>query len=240
MEELAQRLVLWIREKVIFAGARGVVVGMSGGVDSSVVAVLGKRAFPNNILGLILPCFNAKKDIEDAQKVASLFSIPTHIIVLDKIYEMLKEILPQEGVSPEVQRLALGNIKPRLRMLVLYYFANRLNYLVLGTGNKSELTVGYFTKYGDGGVDLLPLGNLVKSEVRRLALHLGIPEEIVYKVPSAGLWEGQTDEGEMGLTYEELDRYILTGEATVQIKEKIEAMKASSQHKRMPPPIPVF
>jgi len=216
-----------------------VIVNMSGGLDSSVVAVLSKRAFPENMLGLILPCFSSKTDIEHAQLVASLFSIPTQTIVLDDIYKTIVDCLPKQRFNPSTERIALGNIKPRLRMLFSYYFANRLNYLVLGTGNKSELTVGYFTKYGDGGVDLLPLGNLVKTQVRQLALHLGIPPEIIYKIPSAGLWEGQTDEGEMGLTYEELDRYILKGEATSSVRERIEVMKASSEHKRMPPPIPL-
>jgi NAD+ synthase len=110
----------------------------------------------------------------------------------------------------------------------------------VGTGNRSELSVGYFTKYGDGGVDILPLGNLVKSQVRELAIHLGIPDEIIQKPPSAGLWEGQTDEGEMGITYEELDRCIIMGEVGEEIKREVDAMMAGSAHKRATPPIPPF
>jgi len=134
-------------------------------------------------------------------------------------------------------RLALANIKPRLRMTALYYVANRFNYLVAGTENRSELTVGYFTKYGDGGADILPIANLVKSQVYELARFLGVPEKILRRTPSAGLWAGQIDEAEMGLTYEQLDRYILTGEAPRHVKERIEHLHRISEHKRQRPPI---
>jgi NAD+ synthase len=135
--------------------------------------------------------------------------------------------------------LAIANLKPRLRMLTLYYFANKLNYLVVGTGNKSELTMGYFTKYGDGGVDILPLGDLLKSEVKQLAVELNVPHEIINKAPSAGLWAGQTDEGEMGITYAELDK-ILSGDLAGIGKNKIELVnkrKTQSHHKRNLPEI---
>ena len=122
-------------------------------------------------------------------------------------------------------------------MLTLYYFANKRKYMVVGSSNRSELSVGYFTKYGDGGVDILPLGNLVKGQVRKLAGFLGIPQQIIDKPPSAGLWEGQTDEGELGLSYEELDRYLVTGEASNELREKIESMIVASNHKRLPPPV---
>jgi NAD+ synthase len=125
-------------------------------------------------------------------------------------------------------------------MITLYYLANRLRYLVVGTSNKSELSIGYFTKYGDGGADILPLGNLVKSQVRQLAIDLSIPEEIIAKPPSAGLWSGQTDEREMGITYQELDRYLTSGEAGAEIKKKVDAMVEGSAHKRSTPSIPPF
>ena len=134
-------------------------------------------------------------------------------------------------------RLAAANLKPRLRMTTLYAFANHLDYRVLGTDNRSELAVGYFTKYGDGGADLLPLGSLVKGEVRDLARHLGVPERIVAKPPSAGLWAGQTDEAEMGLTYEQLDAYLLTGAAPPAVKARVDALHAASAHKRALPRI---
>ena len=137
--------------------------------------------------------------------VAEQFSIPTKTVVLDAAYDTLLKVLPDDRVAPEVSRLAKANIKARLRMLTLYYFANRLKYMVVGSGNRDELSLGYFTKYGDGGVDIQPLGNLLKGQVRELARFLGIPQPIINKPPSAGLWEGQTDEGELGLSYDELD-----------------------------------
>ena len=125
-------------------------------------------------------------------------------------------------------------------MVTLYYFANRLNYLVVGAGNRSELSVGYFTKYGDGGVDIMPLGNLVKGQVRELAHFLRIPQKIMDKPPSAGLWQGQTDEAEMGFSYADLDRYLTTGIASDTVKQKIESMASASNHKRQPPPVAKF
>jgi NAD+ synthase len=136
-------------------------------------------------------------------------------------------------------RLAQANIKPRLRMATLYYVANRLGYLVAGTGNRSEIAIGYYTKYGDGGVDLLPLGSLVKSEVRALARDLGVPAPIIEKAPSAGLWLGQTDEGEMGFTYDELDDYLRRGPESVApaMAMRIERLTRASEHKRNLPPV---
>ncbi len=238
VEELAKKLISWIRETVSAAGGKGVVVGISGGVDSCVAAVLCKRAFPEVTLGVIMPCHSSKVDREHAELVATKFDIPVKVVVLDKVFDALVKALPGNGYSEATRRLAESNIKPRLRMVTLYYFANRLNYRVVGASNRSELSVGYFTKYGDGGADLIPLGNLVKGQVRDLARYLDIPREIIDKPPSAGLWEGQTDEGEMGLTYNELDRYLITGEAEAKIKEKIDSMINRSAHKRCLPPIP--
>ncbi|ADL08140.1 NAD+ synthase [Thermosediminibacter oceani] len=233
--KLCDALVDWLKERINEAGARGAVFGLSGGIDSAVVGALCKRAFPENCLGLIMPCYSNSKDEEDAVKVAEKFGIPHKKIVLDGVYDEFLNILDKTD-----NRVAVANIKPRLRMITLYYYATLNNYLVVGTGNKSELTVGYFTKYGDGGVDLLPLGNLVKKQVRELAVYLGIPRDIIEKPPTGGLWEGQTDEGEMGITYEELDNFILTGKARPEIAEKIKNMNRKSEHKRNLPPIPAF
>jgi NAD+ synthase len=238
IEELAQKLTSWIRETVLMAGGKGVVLGMSGGVDSSVDAVLSKRAFPEATLGVIMPCHSSKIDREHAELVAARFHIPVKVVVLDEVFDVLINALPDDGYDAATKKLAENNIKPRLRMVTLYYFANRLGYLVVGASNRSELSVGYFTKYGDGGSDLVPLGNLVKNQVRDLARYLDIPGEIIDKPPSAGLWEGQTDESELGLTYSQLDRYLITGEAEKRIKEKIDFMIDKGTHKRCLPPVP--
>jgi NAD+ synthase len=235
VEQLASKLVLWIGEQVLAAGCKGVVAGMSGGLDSSVLAVLCHRAFPQNMLGVLMPCYSSQEDDEHALAVASQFSIPTKVVVLNPVFDALLKALPGDGAEPSVSRLAKANLKVRLRMLTLYYFANQFKYIVAGAGNRSELAVGYFTKYGDGGVDILPLGNLVKGQVRELANFLGIPQPIINKPPSAGLWQGQTDEGELGLSYEELDRYLVTGQASIGLRQKIESMIVASAHKRLPP-----
>ncbi len=239
-EQLADKLASWIRDKVLAAGCKGVVVGMSGGLDSSVMAVLCQRAFPQSMFGVLMPCHSSREDEEHARAVASKFSIPTKLVALDTVFDTLLRALPGDEVELSVNQLAEANLKARLRMLTLYYFANQLKYMVAGSGNRSELSVGYFTKYGDSGVDILPLGNLVKGQVKELASFLGIPQEIINKPPSAGLWQGQTDEGELGFSYEELDRYLVTGEASNEIKRKIESMIAASDHKRLPPPAASF
>ncbi|NLW44205.1 MAG: NAD+ synthase [Syntrophomonadaceae bacterium] len=235
---IAEKLTEWIREKTIAAGCEGVVVGISGGIDSAVVAALAVRAFPGRTLGVIMPCESQPEDVEHGHLVAQKYGFELKVVDLLPIYKALVEILG-EGDGPR-SGLARANIKPRLRMITLYYFAQERNYLVLGTGNKSELTIGYFTKYGDGGVDLEPIGDLVKSQVRELARYLEVPEAIINKPPSAGLWAGQTDEGEMGLSYEELDRFILTGEADEKVKSKIKHLARINQHKLQPPPIAVL
>jgi len=238
-QQLADRLVLWIREKVSAAGLKGTVFGISGGLDSSVVAVLCRHAFTKNTLGLLMPCYSSQQDEQHAMAVASKFSIPTQTIVLDDIYDSLFKILPLNEASATSQ-LTKGNLKARLRMLTLYFYANQLRYLVVGSGNKSELAVGYFTKHGDGSVDILPLGNLVKRRVKELAEFLEIPQEIINKPPSAGLWLGQTDEDELGLSYNELDDYLTDGKVPEKIRQKIEKLIASSDHKRKLPPVPDF
>lgn len=235
--DLEKEIIKWIREQVIKTGTKGVVLGLSGGIDSAVVALLCKKALGENLLCLIMNCQNLPSDIEDANFIAKKFNIKKKNIDLTKIYESLINILPS------ADKKVRANLKPRLRMAVLYYFANKLNFLVAGTGNKSELSVGYFTKYGDGGVDILPIGGLYKSEVRELAKKMGIPEKIINKSPSAGLWKGQTDEGELGITYEELDKILNFLEKGGKInvdEEKIKKVKKlflNSHHKRETPKI---
>ncbi len=239
-EELAEKLVSWLRERVLAGGCKGVVLGVSGGVDSSVAAVLCQRAFPQSMLGVLMPCYSSPEDEEHALAVASKFSIPTKTVVLDSVFDALLKVLPEDSADPAASQLAKANLKVRLRMLTLYYFANQLKYMVVGSSNRSELSAGYFTKYGDGGVDILPLGNLVKGQVRELASFLGIPQEIINKPPSAGLWPGQTDEGDLGFSYDELDRYLVSGEASDEVRGRIESMMAAGSHKRLPPTVPTF
>jgi len=230
-------LIEWIKGKVEEAGAKGAVVGLSGGIDSSVTSVLCKKAFDNHVLSVILPCYSNKEDEEDAKKIAEKFAID---YLQKDLGPVLDKFLMTLSGKQEIEnnKLAVANMKPMLRMVTLYYYAAQNNYLVICTDNWSELKTGYFTKYGDGGVDLAPLGRLVKTEVRQLAGHLGIPGKIINKKPSAGLWSGQTDEEEMGLSYEELDKYILTGKGRTEVKEKIEKLSSKNAHKLELIPIP--
>jgi NAD+ synthase len=237
IERIADHLIAWLRRRADDAGAVGVLVAVSGGVDSAAVAALCMRAFPQATLGLLLPCHSDPRDTADAERVCQVLGVPHSTVVLDGAHDALVAALRASGQFAE-HPVALANLKPRLRMTTLYYFANRMNRLVVGTGNRSEAYVGYFTKYGDGGVDAAPLAGLVKSEVRALASLLGVPRDIVDRTPSAGLWPGQTDEGEMGLTYAVLDAYLLTGEAPAPARSRIEQLHAASEHKRRPPPIP--
>jgi len=229
---LADRIVDWIAAAAQQADVRGAVVGLSGGVDSAVTAVLCKRALGERVLGAILPCESDRRDWEDAMYVASKLKMATVTVWLDRPFgALVEELQPERG-------LALANLKPRLRMTALYYFANDMSYMVVGTGNKTELMLGYFTKYGDGGVDILPLGGLYKTQVRQLARQLELPWRIVERTPSAGLWEGQTDEDELGLTYEQLDRAlgaIESGKIDIippQTMARVKEMIAGSAHKR--------
>jgi NAD+ synthase len=239
-EERVRMLTAWIQDRVRAAGCRGVVFAMSGGVDSSLLGVLCKKAFPQNLLGMIMPCYSTEEDKDHAETVARKFEIPTKTVALNAVYDSLLYVLPDFKPDADTLRLAKANLKSRLRMLTLYYISNQMKYLVAGSGNRSELTIGYFTKHGDGGADILPLGNLVKKEVIELARFLDVPWEIIEKPPSAGLWLGQTDEGEMGFTYEALDRYLQTGTAPEELKSRIEFMKAASAHKITTTPIPDF
>lgn len=226
--KLCDSLTNWIKDQVESAGCKGVVLGISGGIDSAVVAGLAKRAFPNDTLGIIMPCHSNPMDEEHGMLLINSLDMKYKKVDLASTFDALTEQLEDDASN----KLATANIKPRLRMTTLYYHAQKNNYLVAGTGNKSEITVGYFTKYGDSGVDMLPICDLVKHEVRELAKYLELPVEIIEKAPSAGLWDNQTDESEMGFSYATLDNYILTGEAPTEIKEKIDSMNRKSAHKR--------
>lgn len=233
VNQTIKELVEWLKEKAKEAEAKGLVFGLSGGIDSAVIAGLAKKAFPDNSLGIIMPCHSDPIDEEHGRLVAERLDLETTKVDLSNSFDVLLDSMTEENKN----KMAISNLKPRLRMTTLYYFAQNNNYLVVGSSNKSELTVGYFTKHGDSGVDLLPLASFVKSEIRELAKALEIPNVIIEKPPTAGLWRDQTDEKEMGFSYDILDNYIKTGEGPKEIVEKIERMNNISEHKRVYPPI---
>jgi len=246
MKKLSDKIVAWIKSYVKNAGANGVVLGLSGGIDSAVVAALCKRALTKNrVYCLSLPCYGSNQDLDDAYWVADSLGLGLRLKVmrLDKSHDCFVELL---GHGTNGQS---GNVKARLRMVALYDYAAKNNCLVVGTCNRSEIEIGYFTKYGDGASDFEPLGNVLKTDVVKLAKYLKIPMKIIKKQPSAGLWKGQTDEGELGFTYEELDSYIkimYKADHHVRIRKKIGKDKLqkmfdlmeSTKHKRCA--IPIF
>ena len=255
---LADEIAGWLRFQMDQVSASRLVLGLSGGIDSAVACALSTMAAgPTRVIAAIMPIHSRLGDVRDAELVASTFEVLPRVIDLVPAHDALIAAMPVDGAAgledANVDRahqsmrrqLALANVKPRLRMTSLYYLANRYNGLVVGTGNKTELAIGYFTKYGDGGVDVLPLGDLDKTAVRGLARVLGVPEPVINKAPSAGLWDGQTDEEEIGITYDDLDRVLATvadedhGQAIdPTTKDRVSAMVAASEHKRRP--IPMF
>ncbi len=237
-----------MRQQIAAAGARGLVVGLSGGLDSAVVARLAQLAAPGAVLAVRLPCHSDPADEADAEAIATHFSLTAIRIDLSSAYDTLTacaqagvKTIPATGrPTSAADRRPLANIKPRLRMTTLYFLANSLNYLVAGTSNRAAIAAGQFTKYGDGAVDILPLGQLLKREVRSLARDLGVPAPIVSRVPSAGLWLGQADEEELGCRYDELDRYLDEGPESVAPATalKIERLIRAAEHKSKLPPMP--
>jgi NAD+ synthase len=218
------------------AGFSGIVFGASGGKDSALVGILCKKACENT-LGLIMPCTskrNLEEDMTDAKELAKMFSIETRVLDLSPIK---KEFVGVLGSKVSLTEDALANVAPRLRMAALYAAAASENRLVAGTGNRSEGYMGYFTKWGDGAFDFNPIADLTVTEIYEFLSYLKAPEAVIKKAPSAGLFEGQTDEGEMGITYKKIDEYILYNKATEQDKAKIEKYHKNSEHKRALPAV---
>ncbi|MCD6436028.1 MAG: NAD(+) synthase [Clostridiales bacterium] len=238
IEMKIEKTVEWLRDKVNEANAKGLVVGLSGGIDSSVVAFLMKKAFPDNSLGVIMPIHSHSNDQMDAEKLALAANIKYHVVDLSNEHESIKEKVLLKLSGGVNERGADSNLRARLRMSSIYTFANALNYLVVGTDNAAETITGYFTKYGDGGVDILPIARLTKREVYEWGRYLGVPKTILDKAPSAGLWEGQTDEIEMGVTYNSIDNYIEGKPINEKDKDIIERLNRISEHKRKTPPMP--
>ena len=225
----------WIREKVQQANRKGVIFGMSGGIDSSVVARLCQVGKVDLYL-VLMPYGDdmvRTQSYDHAKELIDKFSIPYHIFDI----KLAVDALICNRLSSEQTDLELShaNIRPRIRMTYLYQLAQMSGRFVCGTGNLAERTVGYFTKWGDGVCDLNPIAMLTKQEVYTLARYLEVPESIIRKPPSAGLWDGQTDENEMGLLYKQIDAFILTGTSgSDEIDEKIRQRIAISAHKFAP------
>lgn len=237
MDNKIKRIVNWLQNQVKQSKTNGLVVGVSGGLDSAVVAYLIKKAFPDHSMGVILPLKSNETDLEHAKKVVEHCNINNMTIDLTETHDVMYETIKQETKmkyewNNKVDRLNDANLRARLRMSTLYSIATNFNYLVVGTDNLSEWYTGYFTKYGDGGVDLLPIVDLTKTEVYEMAEKLNVPQEVINKKPSADLWEGQTDEEEMGTTYEMIDAYLEGKSIPERDKILIENMHNNSEHKR--------
>ncbi|MCD6536957.1 MAG: NAD+ synthase [Thaumarchaeota archaeon] len=233
------------------AGCRGVVIGLSGGLDSSVACALAVKALGRDrVTALIMPdsSVTPPRDVEDAKKLVEIFGLESHFFDIKTPYDAFAKALP---FYDEAANIANANLRARLRMITLYYYANLKNLLVCGTGDRSELLLGYFTKYGDGGVDFLPIGDLYKTQVRQLARKLGLPKVIVEKPSSPALLPGQTAEGELGASYEEIDQvlylHVDLGKSAEEIiretgipEDKVRAIIRRirlNEHKRKMPPI---
>ena len=199
--KIVERIIEFIQNEVRRADSNGVVLGLSGGIDSSVALHLATKSLGNNkVLGLILPdkTVSQQTDMDDAIEIAKKLGIQYYIIDITEFKKKYMEVLP-------IERKSLGNLIARIRMNFIYYYSNIENKLVLGTSDKSELMIGYFTKFGDGAADILPLADLYKTQVRELAKYLNVPEKIVFKKSSPSLWKDQTAEVEIGLNYEKID-----------------------------------
>jgi len=230
----------WLENYNTISGTNGYVVGLSGGIDSTLVAALAVKAVgKENVIGVIMPIYSGEQDELDADRVAKLLGIETVFYDMRETYNAMVEEAPIL-----LGRLEQANIRARLRMTFLYAVAGKNNMLVAGTGNKSEDMIGYFTKYGDGGVDVLPIAEYYKWEVKGMARNLGIPDDLVERTPTAALWEGQTDEKDIGMSYDVLDSilyYLETGkEYPIDHADKIEKVKKMiriNEHKTKYPPI---
>ena len=227
-EELEKR-VAFIRDLVSNANANGIIFGNSGGKDSALVGILCKFACDNTV-GIIMPCSSSRNydmDARDGREVAEKFGIETRIVDITPIK---KALIGELSDVTDVNKIAKINIAPRLRMTTLYAIAASEGRLVAGTGNRSEAFVGYFTKWGDGAHDFNPISDLTVTEIYEFLRYLEAPTCVIEKAPSAGLFDSQTDEGEMGFTYAELDSYLLNGEVTLETKEKIQKMHNKTNH----------
>ncbi len=233
----------WIKKYVEEAKADGVLIGNSGGKDSATVIALATKALgKEKVLTIAMPCNSINADIEDAKLVAETFEVKLLKIDLKNTYKTLENEIDKtiQEIEPTKEewrkKEAKINTKPRLRMTTLYYIAQTLNYLVIGTGNKCEATVGYTTKWGDNASDLNPIGEFTVEEVLQLGKYLGVPSKIINKAPNDGLGE-LTDEEKLGVTYKQIAEYIETGKTEEKAMEIIKQKEKASKHKRCPIPV---
>jgi len=250
LEERREHIVAFIREQTSVAGTDRAVLGLSGGIDSTTTAYLAVEALgADAVHGLVMPStVNREANMSDAERVAEDLGIEYDVVEIDPFVNQLTDVFPDASGD----QVAVGNARARTRAVVNYLVANHEDGVVLGTGNRAEAMTGYYTKYGDQAVDCNPIGNLYKCQVRQLARELGVPEDLVTRTPSAGMWEGQTDEAEMGLGYDELDAILalhvdgpLSKSATRRTLgvpdaaiERVVDLYEGSRHKRATPPAP--
>ena len=203
--EISKKITTFISKEVNNSGLNGAIIAVSGGIDSSLLLALTVSALgAERVRAITIPerDITPESDITDVMRLTEQYDVTCDLVEITPTLTALNNTLPLYDSS---DLLATGNLRPRTRMMVSYHYANALNMMVIGSSNKTELLTGYFTKYGDGGVDLMPLGDLYKCQIRQLARHMGVPQEIIDKIPTAGLWPGQSDEGDMGASYDTID-----------------------------------
>ncbi len=252
LDRTQDHITTFIADLVDDAGAEGAVLGLSGGIDSTLTAHLAVEALGDQrVHGLVMPSeVSSEEQMSDAARVAEMLEMPYDVVEIGSIAEEFYSRFPEAADD----QMAAGNVQVRIRGILNYFVANYENKLVLGTGNRSEAATGYFTKYGDQAVDCNPIGNLYKQQVRQLALHVGVPEDLAMQTPTAEMWVGQTDEEEMGMSYDVLDAILalhvdgpLSTAATVRTLngvteddvERVVQLYEQSAHKRQLPPAPV-
>lgn len=231
-EKKIETIVNFIKKYLEESKAKGIVFGISGGIDSALVGAIASKYFKDNHLALTMNINNSQKDVSDARLVISHFNLNHTDVDLENVYKEFCKVVPNVEIG-------LGNLKARIRMSVLYSYGVKHNYLVVGTSNADEFITGYFTKYGDSGSDIMPLVNLTKNSVYECAKLLNVPNEIIIKKPTAGLFENQTDENDLKVSYSTIDNYLEGKVIDQKDKERIEYLKSISEHKRNFPPSPL-